>query len=125
MFTKQTQRAHQGNRLLCASSLSDHGRAGAADGRPAQQMVPVPRGSRQRARDPRLHRPQQALPLLQRSVVLAAHPPTHLAMEGKSMESPGWYGCVWPARGFAVLSEWDQMPLKEPQEFTAGRIPGS
>lgn len=116
---------------MCLSP-SDHGRAGAADGRPAQQVVPVPGGGRERARDPRLHRPQQALPLLQRSVVLAARPPADpptsrwkvRGVGDTSVVSPGWYGCVWPARGFAVLSEWDQMPLKELHEFTAGRIPG-
>ena len=68
---------------MCLSP-SDHGRAGAADGRPAQQVVPVPGGRRERARDPRLHRPQQALPLLQRSVVLAARPPPHPPRDGRS-----------------------------------------
>lgn len=130
MFPKHTQRAQQGNRLLCASppQTTDE-RVQLTDVRPSRWYqfrvaavnVHGTRGFTAPSKHFRSSKGQWCLPPARR--------PTHLAMEGRgagdtSVVSPGWYGCVWPGRGFAVLSEWDQMPLKEPHEFTAGRIPG-
>lgn len=51
-------------------SPPDNWWAGSAAGHPSKQVVPVPCGSCERARDERLHGTQQALPILERLVFI-------------------------------------------------------
>lgn len=60
--------SHVRTRVSVTFSPPDYGRAGSAARHPSEQVVPVPCGSRECARDERLHSTQQALQILERLV---------------------------------------------------------